>query len=82
MRNTTQKSLAQRGEFYLLVLGVVGVVMAVCLGIVGFAEFWAGLSWSGGKSLVLGAFFGVAAVRVLMFAREDQAVIKNAPSGQ
>ena len=63
-------------------LGVVGVVMAVCFGIVGFAEFLAGHSWSGGKSLVLGAFFGVAAVRILMFGLEDQAATKSTLSGK
>ena len=82
MSETTQTSAAQRGAFYLLTLGVVGVLMGAYFVCAGFTEIWASHSLDGIGSLVSGAFLGAAAVVVLMLGREARNATKRPLAGR
>jgi hypothetical protein len=69
--------MVRRGAFYLVVIGVLGVLMAVYFGIEGFAELWEGRWRAGFSSLVVGAIFGAASARVLKSWRDLRSVTKR-----
>ena len=81
MSDTSQNSSARRGVSYLSVIGVLGLLLAIYLVIEGLAQVWIGSFLAGFGSLVVGAFFGAAAVRVLRLWREARGAVKRS-SGQ
>ena len=79
MSDTTQNSAVRRGVVYLSVIGVLGLLLAMYLVIEGFAQVWGGRFLAGFGSLLIGAFLGAAAVRVLKLWREARGAVERSP---
>jgi hypothetical protein len=79
MSYSTASTTARSGVFYLLVIGIAGVLITVFFFVAALSEISAGRLPGGFGSLVFGVFFFLVSVRVLKLWREARGAVKRSP---